>query len=214
MDDLDEKTQFEKKRKEVWDKSFHAFANSYLYGIRRRKIKKMQTIITFLGVIIPILGGSLILNYGSDNIYVKLGLAILSIISLIQVVLSTWSIVAGWNEANEFYTEASYWYSSISEEYESLAKTPPNKLKKLETEIKLIDNKNSYSQMQAVKYELSEKEKRRGMRYALRNFRRKCVGCGKVPTSMESTDCDICGDFNPKLRIFNRSNKNKKNDRQ
>ena len=42
---------------------------------------------------------------------------------------------------------------------------------------------------------LSDEEKRMGMRSGLRNSQRACVECKKIPTSMESTECNVCGKY-------------------
>ena len=43
--------------------------------------------------------------------------------------------------------------------------------------------------------EVTDKEKRIGMRFGLRELSRKCVGCNEIPLSMNTSNCDICGNF-------------------
>jgi rRNA maturation endonuclease Nob1 len=45
-------------------------------------------------------------------------------------------------------------------------------------------------------------ELRMGMRYALREFQKECVGCSETPTSMEKSNCNVCGKF--KDTLYNR----------
>lgn len=39
-----------------------------------------------------------------------------------------------------------------------------------------------------------------GMRFALREFQRECVGCKITPLSMEYSECTVCGKFNDNLK--------------
>jgi mobilome CxxCx(11)CxxC protein len=48
---------------------------------------------------------------------------------------------------------------------------------------------------QDEKYNINDKELRMGMKYGLRMFKVKCDGCGEVPKSLETTNCNICGNF-------------------
>ena len=42
---------------------------------------------------------------------------------------------------------------------------------------------------------VTEKEKRFGMRAALRQYQKQCSACKKVPTTMKPTSCGVCGNF-------------------
>lgn len=185
----------DKLRKDCWDKALHSFAISYLFGIRQKKLRQKLTVVTFLGIITPLLVGAIVSSYGAESNIFNWAIWILTPISIFQLVISTWSLVAKWNDTSEYLTESIISNSSLSEKYQQLAKFPPENSGNLKTEFDMINIENSQREQQDNKYPLTEKEQRRGMRFALRQFERKCVGCEQIPRSMESSDCPVCGKF-------------------
>jgi len=55
---------------------------------------------------------------------------------------------------------------------------------------KIYDN---IQQKRDHKMNITEKERRFGMRHALFQFQRECVGCGKIPSLRKPEKCDVCG---------------------
>ncbi|MEV5447207.1 mobilome CxxCx(11)CxxC protein, partial [Streptomyces sp. NPDC052644] len=50
-------------------------------------------------------------------------------------------------------------------------------------------------QAQDLNQDIDDQEKRMGMRAALRERQRKCSACLTVPTGMQPTNCDVCGNY-------------------
>jgi mobilome CxxCx(11)CxxC protein len=83
----------------------------------------------------------------------------------------------------------------ISQQYKRFAETPPKTNQEFEHKIDLLDAEESSRSNIDTQHHITEKEKRFGMRAALRNFQRECSGCGQVPITMKPSNCEICGKF-------------------
>lgn len=192
---LDDENLHDKLRIESWNNALHTYGTAYIYNKRNRGLRNRLKWITFLGIIVPILIGAVATGYGIESEYLKVIILITTPISIVQLIISTWSLIAKWNDTSEYYTETSISNNDLSANYVDLAKYPPPKEEDLKNELEKINIKKGQRDIQDSKYSLLEKEKREGMRYALRKFRRECVGCNETPTSMNSTECEICGKF-------------------
>ena len=156
-------------------------------------MRKRVAILNFLGIVTPASVGVIILAFGVSSSNLKLVLTIAGIIGITHLVLSIWALVSTWNERLSYYLESKSSNYRMAEQFAHLGSTtllPPSeydiKLGVLETEASLradLDNR----------HDIKDKEKRNGLRAGLRQYRRPCVACGSVPTSMKSNDCGICG---------------------
>ncbi len=76
---------------------------------------------------------------------------------------------------------------------------PPDNFKELDEKFEILNTRLKARTQQNSKHKLKEWELRMGMRYALREFQRKCVCCEEIPVAMISTNCDVCGKFDKSL---------------
>lgn len=190
-----DKEQYDCLRQDAWNNALHSYGYGYLYALRSQNLNRKLNIITFLGIVIPILIGGIVTTYGLTSPILKYLLIITAPLSIIQLVISVWSIVANWNTSYAYYLETSLDNYNISSNFEKIGKYPPQSVKDLKTEMDKIIALRENREKQDNKYPLNEIEKRRGMRYALRKFKRSCAGCNIIPINMDSTNCGVCGKF-------------------
>lgn len=192
---MNEKEQHDCLRQDAWNNALHSYGYGYLYSLRSQSLNRKLNIITFLGIVIPILIGGIVTTYGLTSPILKYLLMITAPLSIIQLVISVWSIVANWNASYAYYLETSFDNYNLSSNFEKIGKYPPHSVNELKTELVKVIALRENRDKQDNKYPLNEVEKRRGMRYALRKFKRSCAGCNIIPVNMESTDCGVCGKF-------------------
>lgn len=135
------------------------------------------------------------MTYGVTSPILKYLLVIAAPLSLIQLIISVWSVVANWNLSYAYYLETSLDNSNLAEQYENIGKYPPDKNEDLQKELEKVDSLRNSREKQDNKYPLTDEEKRIGMRYSLRKFKRACAGCNNVPIDMIPSDCGVCGKF-------------------
>ena len=183
----------EKIRQDCWDNTLDAIAYSYIYQLKIKSINFWLRISKILGIIIPVfLGGVLTSTYNSPE-YISMAFWIKSPLELGQLVLSTILTINGADENVLKYSTKAAEYSVIETEFRQMARYPNSDefeyLKKFEI---LIEREKGISK---ANLEVTDKEKRIGMRFGLRELSRKCVGCNEIPLSMNTSNCDICGNF-------------------
>lgn len=194
-------TLYNALRTESWNNALHSYGTGYIYKKRASFKRKKLKALTFLGIIVPVLVGGIVTTY--DNIsaqYLSLIFIVAGTLSLIQLILSVFSLVYNWEDSYSYYLESSNDNFSISSEYEKLFKnfSPDYELKllkRLELDKSTVDIKYKIRSSNDNKYPLTQKENNEGMRYSLRYFKRQCKGCNIVPIDMKPTKCGVCGNF-------------------
>jgi mobilome CxxCx(11)CxxC protein len=160
-----------------------------------RRYKWLLRILDFLGIVVPVTVGGIVLSFGAEPRYLPYIVVPAGILSIIQLVMSVWSLVARWQDALVYAEESVSSNHRLSREYESLGRNLPDKLADLKLRYSLLEKENQLRNEIDNKQGLTEKEKRAGLRAGLRRFQRPCVVCGQVPQSMKPSGCDVCGNF-------------------
>ena len=189
------KQKHDRLRQDSWNNALFSYGYGYLFSLRANRLNKKLNWITFLGIIIPVLIGGIVTTYGTESPILKYLLIVTAPLSIIQLIISVWSVVANWNTSYAYYLESYLDNYNLAELYENLGKYPPDDVDDLKTEMDKIDILRSNRDKQDSKYPLTDKEKRKGMRYALRKYKRSCAGCNIIPKDMKSTKCGVCGNF-------------------
>lgn len=182
-----------KIRQDCWDFALDCAAYYYIYTKKLKSIGVLLRISKVLGIIIPVLLGGTLASYGQNSSIITLAITITTPIALLQLCLSTYLTVIGMDEKFAEYNSMAASYSIIEGDFKMLAKYPLDNFdeytKKFEI---LLEREKGIS---GANIDVTDKEKRMGMRFGLREYSRHCVGCKTVPLSMKSTNCDICGNF-------------------
>lgn len=181
--------------KDCWHRAIFAYGTAELFGLRARSYRRLLNAISALGIAVPLLLGGAVMTYGTSAPYLTEAAFAAGTIALAQLALSGLSVVYGWPAALEYALDSSIDNKAISEKFKqlgSLANSLPVDFDARYRELIAADNAR---RSQDGKAGVNDKELRRGHRAALRQFQKECSGCGIVPLSMQSTDCDICGRF-------------------
>ena len=181
-------------RSDCWNKALESYGTSWIFERRANRLRAQTRSLTFLGIIGPLLLGAIALEFG--NVALFPGLLIpAGIIAIVQVVGSLWSLVARWEDSYSYALESMNSNSRLSDEFRDLASNPEAIADQARLKYQILEQEDRLRCSEDTKQGVTEKEKRMGMRSALRQFKRPCAGCGKVPVSMEPTDCPVCGQF-------------------
>jgi mobilome CxxCx(11)CxxC protein len=180
---------------DIWNKSLHAYGTSYAYELRYVKYRKLIRILTFSGLLVPVALGAIYAGYSTNKIILEWALSVGAFISVAQAVYSLLSLTNSWSDSFAASSEAKSANFDLFREFEDLAKRPPVTDNELLSKYSILTTIERAREQQDSKNPLSEKEQRRGMRWALRYFKRTCVTCNTMPTSMQPSNCDTCGNF-------------------
>lgn len=130
--------------------------------------------------------------FGANKSLLGPVLVVAGLLSLIQALLALWALTSRWDDTLSYGLESTRANHRLSAQYEQLASQgPPDIAARLE-----ILNAATQARVESdIRQGITDAEKRMGMRAGLRQFRRACVGCDRIPISMDASDCNICGNF-------------------
>jgi mobilome CxxCx(11)CxxC protein len=180
---------------ESWDLALYAWATAAIFQARAQLYRRLIRALTFMGIIVPLLIGGLVLGFGLQASYLSTLIVVAVAAGIVQLAFSAWAVVYGWTDSLEYALESmseNFEISALYKELGNVAVAPPPDLAARFTIVQTKDNARRASDSRK---DVSDKEKRYGHRAALRQFQRVCVGCNQLPRSMDSTDCPVCGRF-------------------
>jgi mobilome CxxCx(11)CxxC protein len=191
----------EKLRKNCWDNSLDSFGYVYIFDKRASWFGSLVNWLKVFGVLVPALIGATALGgYTNDFLIYAINLAIP--VTIIQFGFSILAIIYKWDDELSYSFESSQSHNAITKRFKRLAELPDENYNKVNLEYEKLEIEYMQRCQQDLKHNLKEWELRKGMRYALREFKRECEGCKTIPISMESTDCHVCGRFSLKYKIL------------
>jgi len=177
------------------DNALYAFGAAYIFEKRASKYKRIFNILTFLGIVVPASFGGLVLSFGADFRFKEIVIIVISILGLLQLVLSVWSLAAKWDDSLAYAQESLSANYRLSANFKELADNSPENLKDFEIGYRFLKMENDARNDRDNQQLVNEKEKRMGMRAGLRQFKRACSACKQVPVSLKPSNCDVCGNF-------------------
>ena len=189
-----EEVRIENIRKECHQNKFHCYGKSFIYGERVNKYERRLRIINFIGLAVPLMFGGYSLTYGTDSIS-NFASYLAGAILLMQLLFSAFALVFKWDDELSYSLEATRDHNLLSQDFKTLGQFPPIGIEKLIIKYNILNEKLKSRNEQDVKHDLSNKERIKGMRWALREFSRPCVNCKEIPYSMEKTSCPVCGKY-------------------
>jgi mobilome CxxCx(11)CxxC protein len=194
---------YNKLRNQCWENYENCLAVRYIFEKREYRLKYKIRLLRVFGFVTPAFIGMIVITYGKAFIYLDKILWIAGVFSIIQFIISLLAIFYGWDDELSYCYEAIPSYNYLSEKYHDLANFPPSPdFIEYKNAVNLIDKENSERNRQNTSHTIKDWEDRIGMRYSLRERQKYCPACDKIPFSMKSTDCDVCGKFTFKYRTF------------
>lgn len=199
----DEKTSSDIIRKECSNDSFDCFGKEYIFSKRAQKYGRWVNLLKVFGVLTPSMIGITVLSYDYDTHKLILStiISIAVFIMIIQFGFSIFAIIYKWDDELSYSFEASQDYSNLYGRFKKLGQIPPGQFGDLKSQFELLSTEYRSRELQDAKHNIKEWELRRGMRWALREYQRQCIGCNQKVVSMNSTECDVCGKFSIKQRL-------------
>lgn len=199
-----EENMYNKLRQKSWDKAHDAIGYSFIFSKRMNKMSGRIRALTTMGIIVPVAASSIVYAYYHNQEIVAYTVLIATPIGIAQFLLSLFSIIYKWDDNLAYAIEATAAHSVIADKYRKLANTPPETFSDLKTSYDLLEIESTERAKQDAKQGIKPWELRMGMRAALRELQRKCVGCNTVPLSLESTKCHVCGNYSFTYKILNK----------
>jgi mobilome CxxCx(11)CxxC protein len=177
------------------DKSITIFGYSYIFEKRIQWYLTCINYLKFSGIILPLIIVAIALSYGPNNDALFYASIVGTPLIILQLIISILSIMYKWDEELAYSFEAISDCKILYDEFLNLVKYPIQSSSELAKKFEVLNAKLSSREQQNLNHKITEKELRRGRRYSLKKHLQKCTSCKKIPTDMNSTQCEVCGNF-------------------
>lgn len=172
------------------EKAHYAFGTTRIFERRARSLRVRRNLITYLGIVVPVLVGAAVLSMGTGFVpYVAVPAGLLG---MAQLALSVWSVVAHWDDAHVYAVGAIQANIRLFNAWDALAKRPPEDFR---ARVEALGTEDQRQEQADMAQHIAPKEKRYAMRSTLYHYGLACERCGITPASMKAGDCDTCGNF-------------------
>ncbi len=183
------------KLRQCADEALKAHGTAYIFEKRAAKLRRKLFALSFFGIAGPASVGAIIGTYNLDSDTTKIVIGIAGAIAIAQLLFSIWSLVSRWDNNLASYIESKATNYNLSSRFENLSKDASIGQAEYDSEFRVLEKEAELRKSLDHQFDVTDEEKRMGMRYGLRQFQRQCAGCNKVPTDMKATSCGVCGDF-------------------
>lgn len=190
---------YNKIREQSWNRALHSYGTGHIFRRRADKLRDRLRWLSFMGIVVPLLVGGVVLSFGTEFEHIGVVLAVAGIAGLAQLALSAWALTSDWQNSYAYAIGSSSANRRVSKRFETIAANPPSDLAAFQKEYQLLEVEDQARRDLDNQRGVTSEEERAGMRVALRKFRRECASCGKVPQSTQPTSCPVCGDFPKRL---------------
>ncbi|MEU8523954.1 mobilome CxxCx(11)CxxC protein [Streptomyces sp. NPDC048577] len=180
-------------RRKCWDAALHAYGTSYIFQKRAERLKRKTDVLTWVGLAVPLLTGALVGTLGSYKLW-GAAIAAGAVIAAVQLAISLWSVVKRWPEELPYSSASATANDSLASRFTALGEDPPG-LAAMRTQFEKLNVEDTARRDRDSERNVTEKERRMGMRAGLRKYQRSCAACHQVPTTMDPTHCGVCGKF-------------------
>ncbi|MCE9636094.1 MAG: hypothetical protein K8T90_10350 [Planctomycetes bacterium] len=164
------------ERSQSSDAALKCYGTAYIFEKRAAAIRWKIQALTFLGIAVPAALGSVVASFSmkAEALGVLIGIA--GVLGTFQLVLSVWSLVAHWDDRLSYFIESKSANYRLSEDWLKLAQAtiPDNEFSLRHA---VLDTASENRADLDNRIDVSDKEKRRGMRAGLWKFQRACAGC-------------------------------------
>jgi mobilome CxxCx(11)CxxC protein len=179
-------------RQHCWNRALEAFGTSYLFQRRIRRPQRGIRWVAYLSLAVPLVIGLVVMAFGTDDASLPVLLWVGGILLVVQGLLALWSLVARWNDTIESVLLSITENNRLANRYKEIAERGPSDAA---VRAAVLDAEYQARTEADLRQGITEQEKRMGMRAGLRQFQRACAACGKVPTTMDPSQCGVCGNF-------------------
>lgn len=181
-------------RSQCWEAALHAYGTSYVFRYRARTLRRNLQLLNFASLAVPFLVGALVLAFGEFKL-LPVAISIGAALGIMQALGALWSVVGSWVDNYSYAAQSASANELLATRFRDLGKNPPSATDELALRYQILTTEDQARREQDHPKDVTDEERRMGMRAALRWLQKACAGCGQIPTSMTPNNCDVCGSF-------------------
>ncbi|WP_407121588.1 mobilome CxxCx(11)CxxC protein [Bradyrhizobium sp. STM 3561] len=185
-------------RQEAWTQFINARGTSTVFQRRAAKLKRWMQARDFSAVAIPVITAFVATTDFVDKLgsFKAIALGVLAFAVLMQVLLSAWSLIARWDEERSYSLRALRDANDMEVNWREIAKNLV--AGDIEEAFEFARSQQKVIDSHDIGKEISEDERRIGLRAGLKEVPRPCVECKKIPATIDVPKhvvkpCPVCG---------------------
>ncbi|SRR6266568_3957165 len=182
-------------RQECTDSALRCFGTAYIFERRASPIRSRLRWLAFLGIAGPAALGAIVATFNLNKTALTVAIGVAGLIGIGQLIISIWSLVAHWDDSLAYDIESMSVNYRLAGDYSKLGKAQSLTPQEFDVQFRVLEAEAGLRTGLDQRQDLTDREKRMGMRAALRQYGRACAACKVVPVSLESTNCSVCGQF-------------------
>ncbi len=183
------------ERRNCNDSALTCFGTAYIFECRAVPLRVALKLLAFSSLIGPLSIGALVIAVGATSKLIPWAVAIVGLLTIVQITLSLWSLVSRWQENLSYYLESKVDNYNLANCFVGLGKNTILSENDWRTEFSVLGALGSNRTQLDLRHDITDEEKKMGMRAALRQYQRPCATCSQVPKSLQASDCPTCGNF-------------------
>ena len=184
----------DEQRRMCNDEALHCYGTAYIFEKRAASIRWKLRVLSFLGIGVPAAIGAILGTFSLKPEYAALVGIIAGMLGVTQLIFSIWSLVSHWEAGLSYYLESKSANYRLAADWSQLGNTTILTDEEFAIRLKVLEKESEIRSDLDNRHDITDAEKRMGMRAGLRKYQRPCVQCNKVPQSMKGSDCGVCGE--------------------
>lgn len=173
---------------------FLSYGTIQIFERRSNRLKVLRAWLTFLGIVLPVTIGGMFLSFGQSDELMELIVQFASVIGVIQLILSTWALVSGWDIKYEASIKAVQGNTNIYNRCKRFISFPlEDEAKYTQLYNQIMDDAESQELIDLMQH-VTNGEKQYAYTTALNFYDRQCHACNQSPNkSTKKKNCSSCG---------------------
>lgn len=175
-------------KRECFEKKFYSFGTAKIFEKRVEKYGLWLKVITFMGLLSPVVLGCFVAAFSTDSETLKvLLLPICGLMTIAQAILSLFSLVFKWDDVYAYSLSAVKINTRLTSDFDQLSCESDEEIRK---NISRLRDEYNRQEVEDTAKSISAKEKCFAMRNALFQYKSRCRSCNQIPLSLTPTVCD------------------------
>jgi mobilome CxxCx(11)CxxC protein len=179
-------------RQQAWNVAVYGYGTAAIFKERIGPLKKRLMWLKFIGLVIPVLVGTLVLTFGQGD-YLQPVLIFVGVIGTGQAVFSIWALTSNWEESYAYAKESARHNTRIADQAVEVARDFHLDGLELKARVGLVVQEHRFRSEQDEVQDVTPAEMRMGLRVGLHQFQRACVTCKEIPNPSAPGKCSTCG---------------------
>ncbi|WP_318463712.1 mobilome CxxCx(11)CxxC protein [Photobacterium leiognathi] len=173
---------------------FLSYGTAQVFEARVNRLRKLRASLTFLGIVLPVTVGGMYISFSQSKELMTGILSVAGGVGVVQLILSTWALVSGWDSQYELAIKSLQGNTSNFNKCKRFATTEFRSDAEFISVYESIIRDVEQQELVDITQHISKKEKYTAYQESLTYYNRGCHSCNQNPSeSSKSKTCSSCG---------------------